>query len=252
MGVAFIVIGFFQYSSNNLMRLDQFVSQAAAITRVDAQKAIRCGWVEVDGERVTKTSTHIEPNTVVVTLDDVPLTLPGDIYLMLHKPVGVVSAREDPEHQTVLDLIDHPHRKTLHVVGRLDKDTTGLLLLTNDGDWSHRISAPKHHVPKTYLATLAWDLTEAGAQTLRDGVQLHGEKGLTKPAEVEILPEQQARITISEGKYHQVKRMLAAVGNRVESLHREQIGGVLLDAELPPGEWRELRAAELQHLLTLV
>ena len=230
------------------MRLDQFVSQAAALTRVDAQKAIRCGWVEVDGARVTKTSTHIEPTTAVVTLDDAPLALPGDIYLMLHKPAGVVSAREDPEHPTVLDLIDHPHRKTLHVVGRLDKDTTGLLLLTNDGDWSHRISAPKHHVPKTYLATLAWELSEAGAQALRAGVQLHGEKGLTKPAEIEILPDNQARITISEGKYHQVKRMLAAVGNRVESLHREQIGGLVLDAELPPGEWRELTASEMDGI----
>ncbi len=230
------------------MRLDQFVSQAAAITRVDAQKAIRGGWVEVDGERVTKTSTHIEPTKAVVTLDDAPLALPGDIYLMLHKPAGVVSAREDPEHQTVLGLIDHPHRKTLHVVGRLDKDTTGLLLLTNDGDWSHRISAPKHHVPKTYLATLAWALTEEGAQALRTGVQLHGEKGLTQSAEVEILADNQARITIAEGKYHQVKRMLAAVGNRVEALHRERIGGVVLDAELPPGEWRELTASEMDMI----
>lgn len=163
---------------------------------------------------------------------------------MLHKPAGVVSATEDTEHRTVLDLIDHPHRHTLHVVGRLDKDTTGLLLLTNDGDWSHRISAPKHHVPKTYLATLAWELSEAGAQALRAGVQLHGEKGLTKPAEVEILPEKQARVTISEGKYHQVKRMFAAVGNRVEALHRERIGGLVLDAELSSGEWRALLTQE--------
>lgn len=232
------------------MRLDQFVSQAAAITRVDAQQAIRRGWVDVEGKTITKTATHIDPSAVV-TLDDVLITLPGDIYVMLHKPAGVVSAREDPEHPTVLDLIDHPHRKTLHVVGRLDKDTTGLLLLTNDGDWSHRISAPKHHVPKTYLATLAWELTEAGAQALRTGVQLHGEKGLTKPAEVEILPDNQARITISEGKYHQVKRMFAAVGNRVEVLHRERIGGLVLDDELPPGGWRELRDQEARDLMAM-
>ncbi|WP_028488343.1 pseudouridine synthase [Thiothrix lacustris] len=229
------------------MRLDQFVSQAAAITRVDAQQAIRCGWVDVEGKTITKTSTHIDP-TAAVTLDDALITLPGDIYLMLHKPAGVVSATEDPEHQTVLDLIDHPHRKTLRIVGRLDKDTTGLLLLTNDGDWLHRITAPKSHVPKTYLATLAWALTEEGAEQLRAGVQLHGEKGLTKPAEVEILPDQQARITISEGKYHQVKRMFAAVGNRVGSLHRERIGTVMLDAELPPGEWRELAPVERETL----
>ncbi len=229
------------------MRLDQFVSQATGIPRSEVPKFIRAGQVLVNGARITKASTHIDP-TAEVLLHGERIVLPGDIYLMLHKPEGVVSATEDPEHQTVMDLIDHPPRHTLHVVGRLDKDTTGLLLLTNDGDWSHRISAPKHHVPKTYLATLAWELTEAGAQALRAGVQLHGEKGLTKPAEVEILPDQQARITISEGKYHQVKRMLAAVGNRVEALHRERIGGLVLDAELPPGEWRELTASEMDGI----
>lgn len=221
------------------MRLDQFVSQAAAIPRSEAQKVIRWGRVRVEGKGVTKTSTHIDPGSEI-TLDDERITLPGNIYIMLHKPAGVVSATEDPAHRTVLDLIDHPHRHTLHVVGRLDKDTTGLLLITNDGEWSHRLMSPKHHVPKTYLATLAVPLTEDGAAQLRAGVQLHGEKGVTRPAEVEILPGQQVRMTIAEGKYHQVKRMLAAVGNRVEALHRERVGGLVLDEKLPPGEWREL------------
>ncbi len=231
------------------MRLDQFVSQSTGMPRSEAVKVIRWGQVLVDGVKITKTSTHIDP-TAEVLLDDAKIVLPGVIYLMLHKPVGVVSATEDLEHQTVMDLIDHPHRHTLHVVGRLDKDTTGLLLITNDGDWSHRITAPKNHVPKTYLATLAWALTEEGAAQLRAGVQLNGEKGLTKPAEVEILPDQQARMTISEGKYHQVKRMFAAVGNRVGALHRERIGGLVLDAELPPGKWRELSVRELALLIS--
>ncbi|MBU0655458.1 MAG: pseudouridine synthase [Gammaproteobacteria bacterium] len=221
------------------MRLDQFVSQSTGIPRSEVPKFIRGGQVLVNGARITKTSTHIDP-TAEVLLHGERIVLPGNIYLMLHKPAGVVSATEDAEHRTVLELIEHPHRHTLHVVGRLDKDTTGLLLLTNDGDWSHRISAPKHHVPKTYLATLAWELTEAGAQALRAGVQLNGEKGLTKPAEVEILPEQQARITISEGKYHQVKRMFAAIGNRVEALHRERVGQWVLDPQLGAGEWKLL------------
>jgi 16S rRNA pseudouridine516 synthase len=225
------------------MRLDQFVSQSTGMPRSEAVKVIRWGQVLVDGVKITKTSTHIDPASDVLLAGE-KIVLPGDIYLMLHKPAGVVSATEDPEHRTVLDLIDHPHRHTLHVVGRLDKDTTGLLLITNDGDWSHRVTAPKSHVPKTYLATLAEPLTEAAAEQLRAGVQLNGEKGLTKPAEVEILPGQQARITISEGKYHQVKRMFAAVGNRVEGLHRERIGRLVLDAELPPGEWRELQELE--------
>lgn len=226
------------------MRLDQFVSQSTGIPRSEAPGLIRGGRVLVNGVRITNASTHIDPAAEVL-LHGERIVLPGNIYLMLHKPAGVISATEDPAHRTVLDLVDHPHRYTLHVVGRLDKDTTGLLLLTNDGDWSHRLMSPRHHVPKTYLATLAEPLTEAAAQQLRAGVQLHGEKGLTKPAEVEILPTQQARITIAEGKYHQVKRMLAAVGNRVEALHRERIGGLVLDTELPPGEWRVLQGAEL-------
>jgi 16S rRNA pseudouridine516 synthase len=221
------------------MRLDQFVSQSSGMPRSEAIKVIRWGQVLVNGVKITKTSTHIDPVSEVLLAGE-KLVLPGDIYLMLHKPAGVVSATEDPEHRTVLDLIDHPHRHTLHVVGRLDKDTTGLLLITNDGDWSHRITAPKSHVPKTYLATLAWKLTEEGAEQLRAGVQLHGEKDLTKPAEVEILSGQQVRITIHEGKYHQVKRMFAAVGNRVEALHRERIGEWVLDPQLQAGEWKVL------------
>lgn len=225
------------------MRLDQFVSQSTGMPRSEAQKLIRWGRVRADGKGITKPATHIGPQAVV-TLDGAAISLPGAIYIMLHKPAGVVSATEDPAHRTVMDLIDHPHRHTLHVVGRLDKDTTGLLLVTNDGDWSHRLMSPKHHVPKTYLATLAEPLVEAAAEQLRAGVQLHGEKGLTKPAAVEILPACQARITLHEGKYHQVKRMFAAVGNRVEALHRESIGGLSLGLQLRAGEWRLLDACE--------
>lgn len=229
------------------MRLDQFVSQATGMSRSEAQKLIRWGRVRVNGNNIIKPPTHIDPQ-LPVTLDDEPITLPGTIYLMLHKPAGVISATDDPSHRTVLDLITHPHRHTLHVVGRLDKDTTGLLLITNDGDWSHRLMSPKQHVPKTYLATLAEPLTEAAAAQLRVGVQLHGEKHLTLPAEVVTLPQQQVRLTLYEGKYHQVKRMLAVVGNRVESLHRQQIGDLMLDEKLPPGEWRELTEQEQQQL----
>lgn len=225
------------------MRLDQFVSQATGMSRTDAQKRIRWGRVRFNGKGIIKPQTHIDPYAQI-TLDHEPITLAGNLYLMLHKPAGVVSATEDAVNRTVMDLIDHPHRHTLHVVGRLDKDTTGLLLITNDGDWSHRLMSPKKHVPKTYLATLAEPLTEDAAQTLRDGIQLYGEKHPTQPAGVEILPDQQARITIHEGKYHQIKRMLIAVGNRVESLHRESIGGLRLDQQLPLGEWRELAAQE--------
>lgn len=225
------------------MRLDQFVSQATGLSRSDAQRRIRWGRVRVDGKGIVKPAVHIDPAASVL-LDDRPITLPDALYIMLHKPAGVISATEDPAHRTVLDLIDHPHRHTLHVVGRLDKDTTGLLLLTNDGDWSHRITSPKHHVPKTYLATLAEPLTEEAAGQLQSGVLLHGESSPVQASEVQILPEQQVRLTIHEGKYHQVKRMLAAVGNRVVALHRERIGGLMLPGDLLEGEWRELAMLE--------
>lgn len=224
----------------NRMRLDQFVSQATGLSRSDAQKLIRWGQVQVDGLAMTKPASHLDP-VARVTLEGetITLTLPGKLYLMLHKPAGVVSATEDPTHRTVLDLVNHPHRHTLHVVGRLDKDTTGLLLITNDGDWSHRITSPKHHVPKTYVATLAEPLSAEAAQQLMLGVLLHGETQTVQATDVEILPQQQVRLTIHEGKYHQVKRMLAAVGNHVLALHRERVGEWVL-AGLQEGEWREL------------
>lgn len=227
------------------MRLDQFVSQASGISRAAAQKIIRSGQVQANGCILTQPATHL-PTDATVTLDGKPIALPGALYLMLHKPAGVISATQDPSQRTVLDLIAHPHRHTLHVVGRLDKDTTGLLLLTNDGDWSHRLMSPKHHVSKTYLATLTKPLSKAAAAQLLAGVQLHGEKGLSVANAVEILPARQARLTVSEGKYHQVKRMFAAVGNRVEKLHRESIGNLHLDITLPPGGWRLLDEAERQ------
>ena len=231
------------------MRLDQFVSQAAHLPRSLTQIAIRQGRVQVQGQTVAKPQLHIAEDAAV-QLDGVPIRLAGLLYIMLHKPPDVVSATEDPAHRTVLSLVNHSHQHTLHIVGRLDKDTTGLILLSNDGNWSHKITAPKSHVAKTYLASLAEPLSEAAATQLLQGVQLHGEKSLSVAANVEILADQQVRLTIHEGKYHQVKRMLAAVNNRVTALHREQIGGLSLDAQLPLGAWRELTADEVKRVLT--
>jgi 16S rRNA pseudouridine516 synthase len=230
------------------MRLDQFVSQAVNLPRSLTQIAIRQGRVQVQGQIVVKPQLHITEDADV-QLDSVSIRLAGLLYIMLHKPVGVVSATEDPTHRTVLSLVNHSHQHTLHLVGRLDKDTTGLMLLTNDGNWSHKITAPRSHVPKTYLATLAEPLNPAAATQLRQGVQLHGEKGLSAATNVEILANGQVRLSIHEGKYHQVKRMLAAVNNRVTALHREQIGGLSLDAQLPHGAWRELTSAEVECVL---
>lgn len=228
-----------------MMRLDQFISQALNLSRKEAQKLIRAEFIVVDGQVITKASTFV-PTAAQVCCENEVISLPGELYLMLHKPVGVISATEDPSQRTVLDLIKHPHVHTLHPVGRLDKDTTGLILLTNEGQWSHRISSPRKQVPKVYLAKLAEPLTRVAAKQLELGVRLHGETQLVAASKIEILPEQQARLTIHEGKYHQVKRMFAAIGNRVETLHREQIGGLSLDPKLAVGEWRLLTALETQ------
>ena len=231
-----------------MIRLDQFVSQALNTSRNEAQKLIRAGLISLNEQIVLKSPTAV-PEGAQVRLEDEVLSLPGLIYLMLNKPLGVISATEDPSQRTVLNLIKHPHVHLLHPVGRLDKDSTGLILLTNDGQWSHRITAPRKHVPKVYLAKLAEPLPTTAADQLQQGVILHGETEPVSASKVEILPEQQVRITIYEGKYHQVKRMLAAVGNHVEQLHREQIGNLPLDPQLATGEWRLLTSLEQQRVL---
>lgn len=221
------------------LRLDQFVSQATGLSRKQAGQFIRQKRIRVAGQNAIKAAQHITSDAVIM-LDEQRLRLPGKLYLMLHKPAGVVSATQDSAQRTAIDLIDHPHAHTLHIAGRLDKDTTGLLLLTNDGQWSHSITSPRHHVAKTYLVTLTEPLDETAAQQLRDGVRLRNEKEATQPAQVTVLANQQVRMIIHEGKYHQVKRMFAAVGYHVCALHREQIGEWQLPDDLACGEWRHL------------
>jgi 16S rRNA pseudouridine516 synthase len=157
----------------------------------------------------------------------------------------VVCSTADGEHQTVLDLLFTSNRESLHIVGRLDLDTTGLLLITDDGQWSHRITSPKHQHAKIYHATLTDDISDEAIKRLETGLTLKGEDKPTLPAEVERLDSKTILLTLYEGKYHQVKRMLAAVGNHVERLHREQIGKIILDDGLKAGEWRELSADEI-------
>lgn len=178
----------------------------------------------------------------------VPVPAPRRRYFMLHKPAGVVCATEDREHRTVLDLLDLPNKAGLHPAGRLDIDATGLVLITDDGEWSHRITAPRHKVAKCYRVTLVEPLTETAAARLAAGVQLRGEPRPCAPAVVERLGERELRLIISEGRYHQVKRMFAALGNHVARLHRERIGSLLLDPELAEGSMRPLTNEEVESL----
>lgn len=229
------------------MRLDRYVSQAAGVSRAVARVLLRRGAVRVDGLVVKAADLHL-PAGSRVELDGQPLALPGLRYFMLHKPLGVVCSTSDGAHATVLSLLDEPRRELLHPVGRLDIDTTGLVLLTDDGAWSHGITAPRRHRDKVYRATLAESLAADAVARFAAGLMLKGEDQPTLPARLEILAPTEVRVTLHEGRYHQVKRMFAALGNRVIALHREAIGAVALDPALAPGQYRALQDVEVETL----
>lgn len=229
------------------MRLDKFICDCTGLTRTQAGKSIRQGLVSINGELVKQAARQVSV-TDQVELDGEPLQLIGPRYIMLHKPAGYVCANDDPEHPIVFTLLDEPLVERLHTVGRLDLDTTGLLLLTDDGQWSHRLTSPKHHVAKTYRVWTADPIPADAIAQFAAGVMLRGEKEPTKPAQLELVATHEALLTIHEGRYHQVKRMFAAIGNKVERLHRERIGALQLPVELAEGEYRTLSEHELQIL----
>ncbi|MCC0089317.1 16S rRNA pseudouridine(516) synthase RsuA [Aeromonas veronii] len=227
------------------MRLDKFLCDCSDLTRSLAGKLIRQGEVMVDGIVVKQPAFHINEQSQI-EFDGVLLTLEQrNRYFMLHKPEGYVCSNEDPDHPTVFFLMDEPAMGKLHVVGRLDLDTTGLVLVTDDGQWSHRITSPRHECAKTYHVWLADPVSPDAIALFAEGVYLRNETDKTRPAQLEILGEREARLTIHEGKYHQVKRMFASIGNKVVGLHRERVGGLTLDEDLAPGEYRELTAEEI-------
>ncbi len=227
------------------MRLDAACAMATGKGRKECRETIRKGLVTVDGIIVKKADVSVRSNNTVCFCGT-PLDLREHLYFMLHKPAGTVSTTEDlPE--SVLKLFPEQYRKRLFCVGRLDKDTTGLLLLTDDGDFDHRLMAPKHHVQKEYEVTLAQPLSQEDIALLERGMVLeNGEE--TLPCKVVLTGEKTCKIFLSEGKYHQVKRMFAAVSNKVTALHRASVGGVSLDSNLAPGQFRELTQEELSHL----
>ncbi len=228
------------------MRLDKLISNATALTRSQAKTQIKKGKVTVDGEPVKNPAQHVSEDADVEYMG-VAVKKPRLRYIMYNKAAGVVCANKDNEHATVFDHLLLPRVDTLHIAGRLDIDTTGLLLITDDGQWLHRITSPKHQHKKTYLVDLDRPITDKQIRLLNQGVQLKDEKKPCQPAILERNSALQIRLTISEGKYHQVKRMMAAVGNHVVRLHREKIAHITLDDKLAEGEWRELTADELSH-----
>jgi len=232
------------------MRLDKYLAKCGQGSRSQAKKVIRAGKVTVDEEEITDASHNLNPHAAQVAVEGMPLLYREKVYLMLNKPQGVVSATRDQLHPTVVDLMppQFQHRE-LFPVGRLDKDTQGLLLITDDGQLSHRLLSPKRHVPKTYLAKVKGQVDDNDVRAFERGIEL--EDFTTQPAQLEILEageESLIRVTIYEGKFHQVKRMFLAVGKEVLDLKRMAMGGLDLDPQLEPGQVRELTAAELDTL----
>ena len=229
------------------MRLDKFLATCTELSRADAKKALHGGRVKIDGVVVKDGGVKVNAS-MAVSYDDQPLTLSGPRYIMLHKPADTLCSTIDEHYVSVLSLLDIERRGELHIAGRLDADTTGLVLITDDGQWSHAITSPKKRCAKVYRVTLAEPLSAEAKTALETGVMLNGEDKPTLPAEVEMRAPTQMLLTICEGKYHQVKRMVAAVGNKVVALHRQQIGSVILDPTLAEGEWRFLTQAEISAL----
>jgi len=227
------------------VKLDRLLAKHDGVGRARAREWIAAGRVRVDGETIRR-NDHETDRFAGVEFDDVSLqAAQRRIHLMLHKPIGVVSATRDAEHPTVIDLIDDPDRDTLHLVGRLDRNTSGLILLTNDGAWSKALMDPARKVPKIYHVVTRDPIPADAVAAFAAGFYFHTENLTTLPAELEITGEREARLTLWEGRYHQIKRMFHRIGNRVSALHREQIGSIRLPNDMEPGEWRELSESEM-------
>ncbi|HIO97527.1 MAG TPA: pseudouridine synthase [Leucothrix sp.] len=226
------------------MRLDKLIANSTVFTRSRAKSIIRGGKVKIDGVVAKNAGQQVNDDSIVEYMG-VVINKAQPRYIMFNKPVGVVCANKDKDHATVFDSLMLPRVDSMHIAGRLDIDTTGLVLITDDGQWLHQITSPKHDHKKIYLVDLDSPITDKQIRILSEGVQLKAEKQRCKPAKVDLINEKQIRLSISEGKYHQIKRMLAAVENHVVNLHREQIANIKLDADLAEGQWRDLTEGEV-------
>lgn len=237
-----------------MIRLDKYLADMSIGTRQEVKKYIRQGRVKINEDSIKKPEYKIREDEDKITFDGAPVAYETFEYYMLNKPAGVISATEDKRDKTVLDLIKEKKRKDLFPVGRLDKDTEGLLLITNDGALAHRLLSPKKHVDKCYYAKISGGVTEEDVRVFKERINIgtQEEPEWTMPAELKILEKgtvSRIRLTIREGKFHQVKRMFLAVGKEVVYLKRERMGALVLDEELAPGEYRKLTDSELKSIL---
>lgn len=229
-------------------RLDKLIASQGKLSRSDVKKMVKSGRVTVDGAVVKSADVKVDADKSVISVDGKALNYKKNIYIMLNKPQGVISASNDKTQKTVVDLVPPElYRDGLFPAGRLDGDTVGFVLITDDGDFAHRILSPKNHIMKTYHATLRSPLTEDDISAFKNGIEL-SDGTLCLEAEVRMLEktdEPIAEVKICEGKYHQVKRMFAALGNKVLYLKRVRMGGLDLDESLEEGQCREITAEEL-------
>ncbi len=232
-----------------MMRLDKYLSLTGAATRSETSRAVRAGEVLVDGIPAKKSDQPIDPDTVRVIFRGMPVVYRQYTYILMNKPDGVVSATEDGREQTVLDLLPDDMRRirpALFPCGRLDKHTTGLMLLTNNGELSHRLLSPARHVDKTYRFRVKFSLSDEDIVALESGVDIGGY--VTAPCRVARTDDRAGTITLHEGKYHQIKLMMEARHNQITELQRITFGPLTLDPALAPGEWRLLDDGEIRSL----
>ena len=230
-----------------MLRLDRWLVTLGVGSRSEMQKLIRKGGVKVNGEMVKDPGAQVDENTAELTVNGAPVDGRLTRHVMLHKPAGLLTAARDKKQSTVMDLLPDVYNAIgCMPVGRLDKDTTGLLFLTTDGELNHRLLSPGRHVDKTYLAEVDGPLDASHVVAFAEG--LHLSDFDAQPAKLEIIAPQTGRVTVHEGKFHQIKRMFTAVGREVTKLHRETFGSLTLDPNLPEGQWRELTDEELASL----
>jgi 16S rRNA pseudouridine516 synthase len=231
----------------NRLRLDKYISNATDLSRTDVKKLIKAGQVSIDDELAISGSQKITDEQEVA-IEGSTIQLMTTRYFMMNKPAGVVSATKDHTNPTALDLIYEHRNDQLQIAGRLDIDTTGLLLITDDGQWNHIVTSPRTDCKKIYLVELENPVGKDYQRKLEAGIALEGEKRRCLPASMEVIDDHHIRLCISEGKYHQVKRMMTSLGNQVISLHRLQIGGIELDPDLELGDYRPLTEEEIASI----
>ena len=229
------------------MRLDKFICKSTEHNRTQARQLIVAGEVAVNNLKIVDPAEQVHENNCIILNGQILVARPSR-YIMLHKPAASICSNVDEGYPSIFNYIDVPGMDDLHIVGRLDTDTTGLILVTDDGRWSFNIISPQQQCEKVYLVELRSPIAVDAAEKFSTGLLLQGEKLPTLPAKLEVLSPRQVRLTITQGKYHQVKRMFAAIGNKVVKLHRQKIGSLALDLE--ESAWRYLSAAEIASFNT--